>query len=611
MQPILTVNLSNGEIGQYTIPIDWERDYIGGSALAARLLYDSLAPDLDPFSPQASLLWLNGPLSGTTGPAVGRFVICARSPATGLWGESNCGGFWGVELRKAGYDGLWLTGRAVQPVYLVINDRQVQIHPAQHLWGLDTYTTQKMVADELGIPGSSIAVIGPAGEMGIPYALILTDHGRVAGRTGMGAVMGSKNLKAVAVRGSGKVPVFDLDTYAPLRLAANRALRNDPVSLVGRELGTGGVADYFDYLGLMPKKYFQASHFRGAADISGATIKEKMLVGISACHGCVIACGRVVSLPEPDGKGDWVLRAGKKQKGPEYETLVGFGPNLLLNDPAFATRMSDLCDRYGIDTISTSNTIGLAFLLYEQGRITRADTSGLELEWGNAGAVEALVHQIGRKEWFGIRLAQGARALGKHYGAEAEAVQVNGLEVAYHDPRGGSGLALVYATSPRGACHNQSDFFFVEIGQVDPALGMEMHGRFEGAIKSPNVAHHQNWRTASNALVMCLFANVAPETIAALTSAATGIRYTVDDLLTCGERGFNLKRVINHRLGLKRENDSLPKAFRKPYFDSEDGFTPDFEPMLQAYYVVRGWDTLTGRPTIEKLDSLSLGWVNF
>jgi aldehyde:ferredoxin oxidoreductase len=454
-------------------------------------------------------------------------------------------------------------------------------------------------------------VIGPAGELAIPYALILTDHGRVAGRTGMGAVMGAKNLKAVAVHGSGKVPVAEADSYAPLRLEANRALRSDPVSQVGRELGTGGVADYFDYLGLMPKKYYQLSHFDGAADVSGASIKEKMLVGVSACHGCVIACGRVVSLPAPDGQGGLILRAGKKQKGAEYETLVGFGPNLMLNDPAFATRMGDLCDRYGIDTISTSNTIGLAFLLFEQGRITAADTGGLRLEWGNAEAVEALVHQVGRKEWFGVRLAEGARQLGKYYGAEAEAVQVNGLEAAYHDPRGGSGMALVYATSPRGACHNQSDFFFVEIGQVDSALGLEMHARTDGAVKSPGVAHHQNWRTTSNALVMCLFANVAPESVAALASAATGVTYSVDDLLTCGERGFNLKRVINHRLGLKRESDTIPDAFRKPYQDSEDGFIPDFDAMLLAYYAARGWDLETGRPSAERLAALGLDWVEF
>ncbi len=307
MQPILTVDLTSGKIGKFFVPKYWEKDYIGGASLAARILYADLRPDLDPLSPEAPLLWLTGPLTGTTGPAVGRFVICAKSPATRLWGKSNCGGFWGVELREAGFDGLWLTGRAEQPVYLSIDDDQVQIRPAQHLWGLDTYTTQERVADEIGKPGVSIAVIGPAGELAIPYALILTDHGRVAARTGMGAVMGSKNLKAVAVRGSAKVPVFDMDAFAPLRLESNRSLRSDPVSQVGRELGTGGVADYFDYLGLMPKKYFQLSHFAGAADISGASIKEKLLVGVSACHGCVIACGRVVRLPEPDGKGAWNL----------------------------------------------------------------------------------------------------------------------------------------------------------------------------------------------------------------------------------------------------------------------------------------------------------------
>lgn len=341
MQPILTINLSTQEIGKFIVPEDWARDYLGASSLAARILYDHLSADVDSLDPSASLLFLNGPLTGTAGPAVGRFVICGRSPATGLWGESNCGGFWGPELRKAGWDGLWVTGRAETPVYLWIQDGQVDLREASHLWGQATSQTQESITVELNVKNPRVAVIGPAGESQIPMALILTDHGRVAGRTGMGAVMGSKNLKAVAVKGTGNVPFAD-QVYAKLRVSANRALKEDNLTQTVHELGSAGGADYMDYLGEMPKKYFQSGVFEGVYNISGATMAETILKNTKACHACVIACGREVRLPE----------AEKDQKGPEYETIVGFGPNLLIDDLEFITRMNALCDGYGLDSIS-------------------------------------------------------------------------------------------------------------------------------------------------------------------------------------------------------------------------------------------------------------------
>ncbi len=606
MQPILTVNLSTGETGSYTIPVEWEREYLGGASLAARILYDHLTPELDPLSPDAPLLFLNGPLSGTAGPAVGRFVICGKSPATGLWAESNCGGFWGPELRMAGWDGLWITGAASQPVYLWIRDRQVEIRSAAHLWGLDTYTTQEKVTAELDAGKPRVAVIGPAGERRLPFALILADHGRVAGRTGMGAVMGAKKLKAVAVQGTGKAPVFDLAAYAPVRSQANKALRTDAVTAVLNELGSAAAADYFDYLGEMPKRYFQADTFEGASAISGVSVKERILSGVSACHACVIACGRVVRLPDENGQ------PGEKRKGPEYETLVGFGPNLWLDDPLFVTRMGELCDRFGADSISLSNTLGLAFLLYQKGLITSVDTGGVALEWGSQPAVEALMQQTLRGEGLGRWISQGARALGRHFGAEEEAVQVNGLEVAYHDPRGASGMALVYATSPRGACHNQSDYFLVDIGQSESSLGLEFYDRHAGAEKAGNVARHQDWRTVFNALVVCVFANLPPETVLELINTACGYSWSLAEMLRAGERAWTLKRAINHRLGLTRCNDRLPKALLQPYAQAQGGslgYAPPFDAMLQAYYTARGWDADTGRPLPKKLHELSLDWV--
>ena len=596
MQPILKVNLRTGKTEVFSIPPLWTREYLGGSSLAARLLYDSLTRELDPLSPEAPLLFLTGPLTGTSGPSVGRFVVCGKSPATGLWAESNAGGFWGVELRKTGYDGLWITGKAETPVYLWVNGNRVEVRAASHLWGQDTYEIQESIQKELSLRGVRVAGIGPAGETRLPFAGIFCDHGRAAGRAGLGAVMGAKNLKAIAVRGGEKIPLADEASYRTLRTQANLSLKADPLTTMLHDLGTAGGADYFDYLGEMPKKYFGAGVLEGSEKISGASVAESILVGTSACHACVISCGRVVDL------GD-----GVRRKGPEYETLVGFGPNLGLTDPALATRLGERCDRYGMDVISASGVIGLAFALYEKGVLTEDETDGLSLTWGNAEAAETLLEKMIRREGIGALLAEGARAFARRFGAEEEAAQVNGLEVAYHDPRGASGMALVYATSPRGACHNKSDYFFVDIGQAEDTLGMDFFDRHAGAEKAANVARHQNWRTVNDALVMCHFANVPPQTVRDLVNAATGESFSVEDLLRIGERGWNLKRLINGRLGLTRANDRLPARLLRPLEDGgAAGYEIPFEEMLAAYYEARGWDAETGMPSDSTRKKLNL-----
>ncbi|PIW20999.1 MAG: aldehyde ferredoxin oxidoreductase, partial [Anaerolineae bacterium CG17_big_fil_post_rev_8_21_14_2_50_57_27] len=273
----MKVNLTTRETSPFTVPAEWERDYLGGASLAARLLYTSLTRDLDPFSPQSPLLFLTGPLTGSAGPAVGRFVVCGKSPATGLWAESNCGGFWGPELRFCGYDGVWITGRAEGPVYLSVTENRLEVRDAAHLWGLDTYEIQSKIKDELGQPRAHVMGIGPAGENGVLFANILCDHGRAAGRTGLGAVMGFKNLKAVAVQGRGKIPLFESEKYNMLRSAANHALKTDNLSRVLHELGTASGTDYFEYLGSMPKKYYHAGVFENAGKVSGATMAETIL----------------------------------------------------------------------------------------------------------------------------------------------------------------------------------------------------------------------------------------------------------------------------------------------------------------------------------------------
>ncbi|HZJ24055.1 MAG TPA: aldehyde ferredoxin oxidoreductase family protein [Anaerolineales bacterium] len=599
MQPILKINLSTGETEEYQIPEKWEKDFLGGASLAARILYESLTRELDAFSPDAPLLFMMGPMTGTSGPTTGRFVICGKGPATGLWAESNIGGFWGPELRAAGYDGLWITGKASEPVYLWLNGSRLEVRSAAHLWGQNTYTTQDKVKEEVGEKSARVCVIGQAGEKQVMFASIMCDHGRMAGRTGMGAVMGAKNLKAIAVRGTNPIPVFDLAKYKPLRSESNRRLRDDNEAKILREVGTGGVANYAEYLGAMPVKYYTHGSFENVDGVSGAKMTETILVGRSACQGCVIACGRVVKLGDK-----------AKRKGPEHETMVGFGANLLNDNLETIVDLGELCDRFGMDTISASNTIGLAFHLYEKGLININDTGGIKLKWGDMDAVEQLVRLIGSREGIGDILAQGSRMFGAHFGAEEEAVQVNGLEVAYHDPRGVSGMALSYATSPRGACHNQSDYFFVDWGHTQERIGIEFFSRHAQAEKAANVAKHQDWRTIFNAMVMCIFANVEPDIQVQLINAACGLEWTIEDMMRAGERAWNLKRAINNRMGLTRANDKLPKALLEPFPDGGSAdFVPDLEGILSAYYEARGWDKETGRPSREKLVELGLGDV--
>jgi aldehyde:ferredoxin oxidoreductase len=596
MQPILKIDLSTGNTEVYKIPIIWEKAFLGGASLAARLLYPFLTKELDPFSPNAPLLFINGPLTGTSGPTVGRFVVCGKGPATGLWAESNCGGYWGPELRFAGFDGLWITGKADRPVYLWIEDGNLEVRNAEHLWGKDTYITQALIKQEIGQPGIHVAVAGSAAEKGVLFSGIYCDHGRAAGRTGLGAVMAAKNLKAVAVHGNQILPIVQTEVFAGLRSESNRTLKNDNEARILRELGTAGAANYSEYLGAMPAKYYHQGGFELVDNISGSTMAETLLTGQSACHACVIACGRVVRLDD-----------GNKRKGPEYETIVSFGPNLLISDLTEITRLGELCDRYGMDTISCGNTIGLAFFLFEKGIINTEDTSGLVLRWGDTEVVRQLVQMTANREGIGELIAQGSKRLAKYFNAEDEAVQVNGLEVAYHDPRGVSGMALSYATSPRGACHNQSDYFFVDWGHIQPELGIEHFPRHAEAEKSKNVARHQDWRTVYNSMVMCIFANVAPQMQVDLINAACGYRWTIEEMMQVGERGWNMKRAINNRLGLTSANDKLPKALLEPLpTGGTEGFVPDIQKMLTAYYNVRSWDRETGFPTKQKLMELGM-----
>jgi aldehyde:ferredoxin oxidoreductase len=596
---ILVVDLSTGESFEYTPDETDQRRFLGGASLGSKLLYPYMDPSLDPYDPAAPLLFMTGPLTGTVGPAVGRFVVCGKSPATGLWGESNIGGFFGPELREAGFDGLLILGRSQEPVYLSIRDGAVAIVPAEHLWGLDPYTTQDRIRADLADPRVRVATIGVAGETQIPFALILCDHGRVAGRTGLGAVMGSKKLKAVAVRGTSAIPLTKPKEFSKLRTEVNRSLRDDVVSVGMRDFGTASGSDIFDYFGMMPKHYFSRGTIENVDRISGMMMAETILTGVSACHGCVIACGRKVTLSD-----------GEERKGPEYESTIGFGPNLGITNLEAITRFCELCDYFGMDTISLSNTIGLAYLLYERGDISEADTDGDSLRWGNEEVVEGLIKRTARREGFGERIAEGARALARFYGVPELAAHVHGLEIPFHDPRGASGMALVYATSPRGACHNQGYYYMVEMGQTLEEVGVQLLPRTTAEGKAENVARHQDWTSVANSLVLCIFSTVPPSEICELANLATGFDMDLQEFLMVGERAWNLKRLINLNLGMDLENERLPEHLMLPLIEGNvTGMTPPFEELITDYYKFRDWNAQTGRPSKSKIDALDLDEV--
>jgi aldehyde:ferredoxin oxidoreductase len=602
---LLTVDLSTGRCAESTLPADYVRDYIGGSGLGVRLLWDTLRPDLDPLAPENPLLWITGPLTGSNGPTTGRFTVCGRSPQTGLWGESNLGGMVGPELRYAGYDAVLVTGRAPEPVYLWVHDGQAELRSAARLWGqADTYATQQLIRAELAAPKARVACIGRAGENGVPYAGILADHGRAAGRTGLGALMGSKHLKALAVLGTQPVPLAQPEEYKRLRLAANKALLDENMTAIFRETGTSGAADYLQLMGDMPQKYWTQATFEAASNIGGATMAQTILTGHRACQGCVIGCGREVNVP------DGPYATPGKVKGPEYETLCAFGSQLLVDNLPLIVALGNRCDAVGIDTISAGNTIALAYLLFERGYLTAQDTGGVELRWGDATPCLDFIEQIADRRGFGALLAQGSLALATHFGAAELAVHVNNLEVPMHDPRASTGQALAYITSPRGACHNQGDYFSVEMGSTSEELGLPMTDRLADAGKAGYVARHQNWRTACNDLVICFFAVVPASTLVDLLSAATGHPWSLDRMLLAGERGWNLKRVYNCRLGWTRARETLPKLLLQPLPDGgQAGTVPNQELLLKEYYAARDWDEATGLPTPPKLAALGLDWV--
>ena len=595
---LLTVDLTNKKIGERPISEDECRKFFLGSGLAAKMLYDELDTARNPLAPENSLIFIRGLLNGLVLPGCSKFLVCARSPLTGIWGESAAGGHFHRQFSASGWDGVIFKGASPAPVYLWINEDKVEIRDASHVWGMDTFETEKRLKKETD--GKAIvASIGPAGEKGILFSSIMFDGiiARAAGRCGMGAIMGSKKLKAVVVRGTKRVPVKDpaglkaaLKEQIPIILEATKGLT---------EFSTAGGIEAVELHGDLPiKNWYLGSWKEGAKKIAAQTFLPKTLDRHYACFGCPIRCAKIIKVES----GAFAPLHGH---GPEYETCAGFGPLCLNDDYEAIMAANEKCNRLGMDTISCSGLVAFAMECYENGVINKKDTDGLELTWGNARAMVELVERIGKRQGeFATLLGEGVRAAAEKLGGGSEqwAIQTKGLEYPYHDPRAFTSMAANYATAERGACHLTALSYFLgrgvplaDMGYTDPP---DPHSNEE---KGKICYDTQNFQGLFNPLGLCKFlflGRVGPGWITQWLNFVTRWGFTMEGALRTSERLINLKRMYNVRLGIRRKDDVLPPRLEShPRPDGgAKGVLPDLPKMLDELYVLRGWDE-NGIPT--------------
>jgi len=604
MRKILRVDLSAALTWEEPLNETYAHDFVGGSGLAARYLFDLVDGNTDPLGPENPLIFMTGPLVGTAVSCSGRYSICALSPLTGIWGEANSGGFFGPELRFAGFDGILFSGHAQKPVWLSIVDGRAELHDASDLWGCDTYLTQVKVKEAMHDPKARVACIGEAGENLVKMAAVMNDHGRAAARTGMGAVMGSKNLKAIGVRGTSKVNIAHPDEF---KAVVQKIIKDTGEDLAAESLrlaGTGGYLNLGMMYGDLPVRYYQQGDWEEAKNLSGVMVVTRYQNRNTGCYSCPIACGRETRAP-----GYHV----DKIDGPEYETLGAFGSLNLISNLEDVIYAGHLCNLFGMDTISVGATIALACELNERGLLRKSDTGDLDIRYGDSSGLLRLIEMTAHRQGFGDILAEGSAALAERCGAPELAVTVNRLDVPMHDPRAFHSMAVTYALSPRGACHMQGDMFGLDAGQgTVEELGLTPGDRFESSQeKGRTAARMQAWRTLYNALTICQFENPGGQMILAAVNAATGWDLDMDDLLILGKRILTLKRLINLRRGLTRDNDRLPDLLLKPLRNSgTEGKVPDVGILLAGAYAEFGWDPETGIPTRETLNRLGINSSN-
>lgn len=590
---LLVVDLENSECSERVIGGADARPYIGGGGLAAHLFWRELAAGRPAGDP---LYLMTGPLTGTAVPFTPRAVLAARSPLTGLWGEANFGGWFGAELRRCGFDGIAFHGRASEAAYLSIGDGTAEVRPAGDLWGLDTYEVTAALAGE-----GRVMAIGPAGENLVPYAAVVSDKGHVAGRTGMGAVMGAKRLKALVARGSGNAAVADAAAVAELR---RRLVDEAGESLILQALslfGTMAVMESGSLIGDVPMRNWSLGEWEAGLDKLGSlSYQETLSARDGTCFGCPLACKRKITLE------------GEEVPGPEYETVGTFGTMLLIDDLQAIARANDQCNRLGLDTITCGATIAFATECMEAGLLGPFQTGGIRLRWGDSRPVLEVLPLIARREGFGALLALGSDAMAGEVGGREFLTTVRKLEAPMHDPRALHGLGLAYATATRGACHVENMTLWLEqSASVLPEYGLEGHYTMRsGEGKAPMVALAQDIGQAKcSCAIVCMNGglNVGVTDLCRALTAVTGDPYDPGYLRECGERVFLLKRCLNVLLGDVPENDRLPPrlTLRLEAGPTRDS-APDLEPMLAEWRACRGLDE-RGRPRRERLEGLGLG----
>jgi aldehyde:ferredoxin oxidoreductase len=612
MGAILDVDLSTGTHRVRELTQEMADKWLGGTGLGAHILWEEQVYKADPLGPDNVMVFSSGPFAGTAVPLSNRFGVCARSPLTGVWGEAECGGHWSNDLKKSGFDALIVRGRADHPVYLWIHDREVEVRDATHLWGKDTFDTHDEIRSEVGSSGrrgqeAGVACIGPAGEKLVRYAAIMVDgkDGRAVGRSGLGAVMGSKNLKAIAVRGTQTFTIADeqgLNGYL-------KELRKEIVSTSKGfgALGTAGGIPTHDKMGNWPIKNWQQDHWPEAPDrISGAAMRDSILTGRYYCGNCIIGCGRTVEVKE----GPY---AGIEQGGLEYETTSLNGSNLLIDNIAAVQKLNEWCNRLGMDTISAGATIGFAMEAYDRGLVGPADTDGLDIRWGNDSAATELMRRIGLREGsFATRLGEGTLRFARSVGGEAFAVHVRGLDFPAHDPRAFFANAVAYATSHRGADHLSSFAHVFQRVVSLPELGYpEPVHRQDAAATPALVVTGQNLMSWYDSLKCCkflFFGGVKPTHIWTWYRFVTGRSISLEELMETGERIFLQKRLFNLACGSGPWDDTMPPRMLELPRDigTEEKSIPPFQDMLAEYYRLREWDPETGAIADEVIARLGL-----
>ena len=586
---IINVDLSNGQISSQEIPQETYVKTIGGIGLAAQLIFDSVPSEADPLGADNVLGIVAGPLSGTTWAGTGRVELAARSPLTGLWGEASLGGYFGTQLKRAGYDAILLQGISPEPVVLVIDEGQVRLEPAEHLWGLETYQAEQHL--KKSYPQSEVITIGPAGERLVLLASLVHNEGNdVAARCGLGAVAGSKRLKAIIARGTRPIPLADPKRFKALKQESLSYFQNsDFLNIIRRGGGTAAATPIAIEMNDMPVQNWAietAEWHTEAEAITGPAMQAQWPPKQDTCYACPIACKWTVSSPEADNT---------RLAGPEYESLAGLGAQTQTNDPLAIIQAADLCNRLGLDTISTGATIAWAIEAYEKGFLSREQSDDLELTWGQADLILDLIGRIGEnRPGLGALLGQGTRrAATQIAGGQEFAIQVKGLELPFHHPKAMRGLEIAYATLPRGASHNEEGVVF----DFDDTTYQAWVGQ---------IIHNMDLSGANSSMVYCQFlaGALTVEYTAQLLTAATGLTFTPTDLQRVGERTWYLRRAFNLRLGVGLEEDKLPKRIIEQIKKGHTSLA-DFERALQEFHTQRQLDK-RGVPTAKKLTDVGL-----